>query len=71
MIQSQRFVSELTIEEFTLLIKRTVRAVLEEERTHPVTPAQMGLLDIPPVSIGGLKDDAKFISREEYYDDER
>lgn len=67
MAQTQRRLSELTVDEFITLIRATVRDVLEEERqqTGQATNPQAGLLDIPPVSLGGLKPGARLISREE------
>ncbi len=68
MAQTQRRLSDLTVDEFLALIRSTVRDVLEEERqqTGQAKNRQAGLLDIPPVSLGGLKPGVKLISREEY-----
>lgn len=69
MAQSQRRLSELTIDEFIALVRSTVQTVLDEERQPPTGRyhPQAGLLDIPPVSLGKLKPGMPLISREEYY----
>lgn len=72
MVQTQRQLSELTVEEFVALIRLTVRDALAEERQQPTGQRshQAGLLDIPPVSVGVWKPGLALISREDYYDDE-
>lgn len=75
MTPAQRRVSDLTIEEFTALVRTTVRAVLAEERaSHAPEPAeyhpQAGILDIPPLQLDPRHPALGMLSREEMYGDD-
>jgi hypothetical protein len=72
MTNSQRRVNDLTIEEFVALIRTTVREILDEQAssTTPSPHPQAGLLDLPPLNMGGMNPDIPLISWEEYYDDD-
>jgi hypothetical protein len=71
-MESQKLLSDLTIEEFTALMRETLRELLETERSQSVraTESPISLLDIPPLSIGAWQSEFSFIRREDYYDDE-
>lgn len=69
---SNKYIRDLTVDEFVTLIQNTVRQMLQDTQPTPTieTHPQAGLLDIEPLSIGEWNPEHPFISREEYYDDE-
>jgi hypothetical protein len=70
MLTSQTRLSDLTIDELLMLIRRAIR---EELHAQPrlTSHEQAALLDLEPLSVGSWPEGLKLLSREEFYDDER
>lgn len=70
MTQANTRASELTVEELLLLIRSALREELKEIQQLP-PHNQLALLELEPLHVGAWVETGKWISREEYYDDER
>jgi hypothetical protein len=63
----------MTVDELRALVREAVREVLDAERTpteNTQRPAQLSILDIPPISLGGWLDEKTLIRREAMYEND-